>query len=62
MISTEPYQSYIIQPIATTIIIIPAQNNKLLIPSTNPAVVGSSGYYSEAHSSKWPYACSRVNV
>ena len=45
------YQPYTIQPIAATaIIIIPAQNNNVLIPSTNPAV-GSSGYYCKAHSS-----------
>jgi hypothetical protein len=56
------YQSRTIQPIATTtIIMISAQNNNVLIPSTNPAV-GSNGYYSEAHSSKWPYASSPVNV
>jgi hypothetical protein len=54
------YQSRTIQPIATTTIIIPAQNNKLLIPNTNPAV-GSNGYC-EAHSSKWPSASSPVNV
>jgi hypothetical protein len=55
------YQSYTIQPIATTTIMIPAQNNKVLIPSTNPAVV-SSGYYCEAHSSKWLSASNPVNV
>jgi hypothetical protein len=56
------YQLRTIQPIATTtIIIIPAQNNKLLIPSTNPAV-GSNGYYCEAHSSNWPCASGPVNV
>ena len=36
------YQLGTIQPIATTTIIIPAQNDKLLIPSTS-AAVGSSG-------------------
>ncbi len=55
------YQSYTIQPIATTTIMIPAQNNNVLIPSTNPAV-GSNGYYCEAHSSKWLSASSPVNV
>ena len=54
------YQPYTIQPIATTTIMIPAQNNKVLIPSTNPAV-GSSGYCEE-HSSKWLSASSPVNV
>jgi hypothetical protein len=54
------YQSRTIQPIATTAIMIPAWNNKVLIPSTNPAV-GSSGYC-EAHSSKWLSASSPVNV
>ena len=55
------YQSDTIQPIAIIAIMIPAQNNKLLIPSTNPAV-GSNGYYCEAHSSKWLSASSPVNV
>jgi hypothetical protein len=54
------YQLRTIQPIATTAIMIPAQNNKVPIPSTNPAV-GSSGYC-EAHSSKWLSASSPVNV
>ncbi len=55
------YQSYTIQPIATTTtIMIPTQNNKALVPSTNPAI-GSSGYC-EAHSSKWLSAFSPVNV
>jgi hypothetical protein len=57
------YQSRTIQPIATTVtIIISAQNNKSLIPSTSAAAVGSNGYYCEAHSSKWPSASSPVNV
>jgi hypothetical protein len=53
---------YLFHLIATNIIIImiPAQNNKLLIPSA--AAVGSNGYYCEAHSSKWPCASSPVNV
>ena len=54
------YQPYTIQPIAITTTIIPAQNNNVLIPSTNPAV-GSSGYCEE-HSSKWLSASSPVNV
>jgi hypothetical protein len=54
------YQSRTIQPIAATAIMTPAQNNKVLIPSTNPAV-GSNGYC-EAHSSKWLSASSPVNV
>jgi hypothetical protein len=57
------YQSRTIHPIATTtIIMIPAQNNKLLIPSTSPAVAGSNGYYCKAHSLNWPSASSPVNV
>jgi hypothetical protein len=57
------YQPRTIQPISTTIttIMIPAQNNKFLIPSTNPAV-GSNGHYSEAHSLKWLSASRPVNV
>jgi hypothetical protein len=54
------YQLRNIHPIAATTIMIPAQNNNVLIPSTNPAV-GSSGYC-EAHSSKWLSAFSPVNV
>ena len=54
------YQLRMINIIAIITIIIPAQNNKLLIPSTSPAV-GSNGYC-EAHSSKWPSASSPVNV
>ncbi len=38
------YQSRTIQPIATTTIMLPAQNNKLLILS---AAVRSNGYYCE---------------
>jgi hypothetical protein len=55
------YQLRTIHPIAATTIMIPAQNNNVLIPSTNPAV-GSSGYYCEAHSSKWLSVSSPVNV